>query len=115
MTNEFSTFFQQSENLKSMVDISNTNSVLVLRSPGAQSPVEEDAKNVVPGDVIVIPSTGCIMACDAVLILGTAIVNESMLTEIVKFNFTVWGKVGYLITSILLVQYMLREQFLFVK
>lgn len=38
MTNEFSKFLQQSENLKSMVDISNTNSVLVLRSPGALIP-----------------------------------------------------------------------------
>ncbi|KAL7631895.1 UNVERIFIED_CONTAM: hypothetical protein RMT77_017795 [Armadillidium vulgare] len=84
---------KQSENLKSMVDISNTNSVLVLRSPGALIPVEEDARNVVPGDVIVIPSTGCIMACDAVLILGTAIVNESMLTgesvPVTKTNLTV--------------------------
>ncbi|GJQ78042.1 hypothetical protein Trydic_g2388 [Trypoxylus dichotomus] len=34
----------------------------------------------VPGDVIVIPSNGCSMQCDAVLLNGTCIVNESMLT-----------------------------------
>lgn len=34
----------------------------------------------VPGDVILIPPNGCNMQCDAVLINGTVIVNESMLT-----------------------------------
>ncbi|KAF7669773.1 hypothetical protein LDENG_00124350 [Lucifuga dentata] len=34
----------------------------------------------VPGDVIVIPANGMIMPCDAVLVHGTCIVNESMLT-----------------------------------
>ncbi|XP_073986306.1 polyamine-transporting ATPase 13A3-like isoform X2 [Rhodnius prolixus] len=34
----------------------------------------------VPGDVIVIPPRGCIMHCDAVLLNGKCIVNESMLT-----------------------------------
>lgn len=34
----------------------------------------------VPGDVIVIPANGMIMPCDAALIHGTCIVNESMLT-----------------------------------
>ncbi|KAJ8390400.1 hypothetical protein AAFF_G00107940 [Aldrovandia affinis] len=34
----------------------------------------------VPGDVLVIPTNGTIMPCDAVLISGTCIVNESMLT-----------------------------------
>ncbi|XP_056008608.1 polyamine-transporting ATPase 13A3-like isoform X2 [Ostrea edulis] len=36
--------------------------------------------NLVPGDVITIPQHGCVMTCDAVLITGTCIVNESMLT-----------------------------------
>ena len=39
-----------------------------------------DSINLVPGDVIAIPSDGCIMPCDAVLLAGTCIVNESMLT-----------------------------------
>lgn len=36
--------------------------------------------SLVPGDIIVIPQHGCIMQCDAVLLVGTCIVNESMLT-----------------------------------
>uniref|UniRef100_A0AAY4A9E2 Polyamine-transporting ATPase 13A3 n=1 Tax=Denticeps clupeoides TaxID=299321 RepID=A0AAY4A9E2_9TELE len=36
--------------------------------------------DLVPGDVIVIPANGTIMPCDAVVINGTCIVNESMLT-----------------------------------
>jgi len=34
----------------------------------------------VPGDLIVIPPTGCLIPCDAVLLSGTCIVNESVLT-----------------------------------
>ncbi|KAL4608143.1 putative cation-transporting ATPase 13A3 [Arapaima gigas] len=36
--------------------------------------------DLVPGDVMIIPTNGTIMPCDAVLISGTCIVNESMLT-----------------------------------
>lgn len=36
--------------------------------------------DLVPGDVILIPANGCQMQCDAVLVAGTCIVNESMLT-----------------------------------
>lgn len=36
--------------------------------------------DLVPGDLMVIPSNGTIMPCDAVLVTGTCIVNESMLT-----------------------------------
>jgi hypothetical protein len=32
------------------------------------------------GDLLVLPPGGCIMSCDAVLLTGTAIVNEAMLT-----------------------------------
>uniref|UniRef100_A0A8C7UI40 Polyamine-transporting ATPase 13A3 n=1 Tax=Oncorhynchus mykiss TaxID=8022 RepID=A0A8C7UI40_ONCMY len=41
---------------------------------------EAMSTELVPGDVIVIPSNGMIMPCDAVLIHGNCIVNESMLT-----------------------------------
>ena len=34
----------------------------------------------VPGDVIEVPRHGCIMQCDAVLLSGICILNESMLT-----------------------------------
>ena len=38
------------------------------------------SEDLVPGDVIEIPNHGCVMQCDAVLISGNCIVNESMLT-----------------------------------
>ena len=34
----------------------------------------------VPGDVIIVPSSGCVMTCDTVLVAGNCIVNESALT-----------------------------------
>ena len=45
-------------------------------------PVYHDnpSEDLVPGDVIEVPRHGCIMQCDAVLITGNCIVNESMLT-----------------------------------
>ena len=41
---------------------------------------EVHTTQLVPGDVVIIPPNGCIMMCDAVLLSGNAIVNESMLT-----------------------------------
>lgn len=41
---------------------------------------EVDTTSLVPGDVIVVPSHGCTLTCDAVLMAGTCILNESMLT-----------------------------------
>uniref|UniRef100_A0A673YCK2 Polyamine-transporting ATPase 13A3 n=1 Tax=Salmo trutta TaxID=8032 RepID=A0A673YCK2_SALTR len=47
----------------------------------ANNDIEEAlSTDLVPGDVMVIPSNGTIMPCDAVLVSGTCIVNESMLT-----------------------------------
>uniref|UniRef100_A0A4W4FIW5 Polyamine-transporting ATPase 13A3 n=1 Tax=Electrophorus electricus TaxID=8005 RepID=A0A4W4FIW5_ELEEL len=47
----------------------------------ADNEIEETmSTDLVPGDVMVIPSNGTVMPCDAVLISGTCIVNESMLT-----------------------------------
>lgn len=39
-----------------------------------------DTKLLVPGDILEIPSTGCTMQCDAVLLSGNCILDESMLT-----------------------------------
>src|SRR6218665_2851636 len=47
---------------------------------GTEDYEEIESSELVPGDIIEVPSFGCIMQCDAVLISGTAIVNESMLT-----------------------------------
>ena len=41
---------------------------------------EISSEELVPGDVIVIPHHGTMMHCDAALISGNCIVNESMLT-----------------------------------
>ncbi|XP_062562628.1 polyamine-transporting ATPase 13A3 [Armigeres subalbatus] len=39
-----------------------------------------ETRFLVPGDVVEIPATGCTMQCDAVLISGNCILDESMLT-----------------------------------
>jgi hypothetical protein len=62
--------------------------------------IELSSEDLVPGDVIEIPRNGCVMQCDAVLVAGNCIVNESMLTGYIKyvifiyyFPFMWWG--GY--------------------
>uniref|UniRef100_A0A8C8IMA2 Polyamine-transporting ATPase 13A3 n=1 Tax=Oncorhynchus tshawytscha TaxID=74940 RepID=A0A8C8IMA2_ONCTS len=53
----------------------------IVRVSVCRANIEEAlSTDLVPGDVMVIPSNGTIMPCDAVLISGTCIVNESMLT-----------------------------------
>uniref|UniRef100_A0A3Q3XDB8 Polyamine-transporting ATPase 13A3 n=1 Tax=Mola mola TaxID=94237 RepID=A0A3Q3XDB8_MOLML len=53
----------------------------VLRVSVCRDNIEQAmSTELVPGDVIVIPNNGMIMPCDAVLVQGTCIVNESMLT-----------------------------------
>ncbi|XP_076256726.1 polyamine-transporting ATPase 13A3-like [Rhynchophorus ferrugineus] len=63
-------------NLKGTVNFSST--ITVRRSENLYE--ETSTLNLVPGDVIVIPKLGCQMHCDAVLLTGSCIVNESMLT-----------------------------------
>uniref|UniRef100_A0A8C7UX09 Cation-transporting ATPase n=1 Tax=Oncorhynchus mykiss TaxID=8022 RepID=A0A8C7UX09_ONCMY len=65
---------------------------------------EAMSTELVPGDVIVIPSNGMIMPCDAVLIHGNCIVNESMLTGPICHNKRCYGfstEKGQLVRSIL--------------
>lgn len=53
-----------------------------------------------PGDVILIPPHGCVMHCDAVLLNGTVIANESMLTgesvPVTKVCFCLPTKLSFL-------------------
>ncbi|KAL3271527.1 hypothetical protein HHI36_022004 [Cryptolaemus montrouzieri] len=63
-------------NLKGTVFSEDT--VTVMRGENVLE--QTKTSNLVPGDVITIPSRGCNMQCDAVLLKGTCIVNESMLT-----------------------------------
>ncbi|XP_022090369.1 probable cation-transporting ATPase 13A3 [Acanthaster planci] len=67
---------KQSITLRDMVESNTT--VEVLRKSGDCIKVPEDL--LVPGDVMVLPPEGCVMTCDAVLLTGNCIVNESMLT-----------------------------------
>ncbi|XP_020601351.1 probable cation-transporting ATPase 13A3 isoform X3 [Orbicella faveolata] len=62
--------------LRDMVAVSET--VTVLRNNAVQ--VDVTSEELVPGDVLVIPPKGSRVHCDAVLISGNCIVNESMLT-----------------------------------
>lgn len=43
------------------------------------SSIQVDSKELVPGDVIVVPE-GANLPCDLILLTGSAIVNEAMLT-----------------------------------
>lgn len=61
----------------------------------------------VPGDVLEIPSHGCIMHCDAILLTGNCILNESMLTGkekskncIFQFLFLVFQMVNLIICNL---------------
>lgn len=67
---------KQEQDLRSMVHSSDV--VEVMRNNGELQSI--DSEELVPGDVIIIPPHGCTMQCDAVLMNGTIIVNESMLT-----------------------------------
>lgn len=67
---------RQNRNLRDKMK--SESNVLVVRNLTA---TELSSKDVVPGDVILLPTSGgYMMECDAVLVEGTCVVNESMLT-----------------------------------
>lgn len=41
---------------------------------------EVSTLSLVPGDIIEIPTRGCVLYCDAILLSGNCILDESMLT-----------------------------------
>ncbi|XP_075717875.1 putative cation-transporting ATPase 13A4 [Rhinoderma darwinii] len=69
---------QQSSKLHNLVKAHNNMKVTVYRRHGDYSQVE--SRHLVPGDVIVLSGKGFFMSCDAILINGTCVVNEGMLT-----------------------------------
>ncbi|XP_060531702.1 polyamine-transporting ATPase 13A3-like isoform X5 [Cylas formicarius] len=73
---------KQSEKLHDSVESSKCHRVDVLRSDchGKLSNLTIDPEKLVPGDLIVLPVGDYVMPCDAVLITGECIVNESVLT-----------------------------------
>ncbi|OTF72224.1 cation-transporting ATPase 13A3-like protein [Euroglyphus maynei] len=75
-----SSVIQTRRNQKQLRDtVQGTDTVNVCR---AKEDVYEkiESTQLVPGDIIEVPSFGCTMQCDAVLVSGNVIVNESMLT-----------------------------------
>lgn len=68
--------------------------------PWLNSPVKQTVLHhkLVPGDVLEIPSTGCVMLCDAVLLTGNCIVNEAMLTG-KMIGWLIWGLALWLDTT----------------
>lgn len=69
---------KQRQHLDILVSRTNEATALVVR---ANNDVEEVPSScLVPGDVICVPTSGCLMSCDAVLTAGNCLVNESLLT-----------------------------------
>ncbi|XP_055521214.1 polyamine-transporting ATPase 13A3-like [Leucoraja erinacea] len=64
--------------LHDMVAAHNVVRVKVYRGNGVSE--EMFSTDLVPGDVVLIPIGGMLMPCDAVLVTGTCVVNESLLT-----------------------------------
>lgn len=58
--------------------VRNLEMAVVVRNNGKSQTI--DTKYLVPGDILEIPSSGCTMQCDAVLLSGNCILDESMLT-----------------------------------
>lgn len=70
-----------SRNLHRMAGSTSSFTVTVLRpTKHGREECVVNASRLVPGDVMVLPPDGCVMPCDAMLVTGTCIVNESMLT-----------------------------------
>jgi cation-transporting ATPase 13A3/4/5 len=75
---------QNQRNLRSTVHSSDV--VTVIRGDtGKLDPIPTE--HLVPGDVMVVPSHGCVMHCDAALLTGNCIINESMLTGQVRLTW----------------------------
>lgn len=58
--------------------VQNTGTALIVGERGEV--LELPTQRLVPGDIIEIPSSGCTMQCDAVLLSGNCILDEAMLT-----------------------------------
>lgn len=89
-----SSVIQTRRNQKQLRDtVQGTDSVMVYRGGGAGGDKDDtyekiESSQLVPGDIIEVPSFGCIMQCDAVLISGNVIINEAMLTGKISFSST---------------------------
>ncbi|CAG7720248.1 unnamed protein product, partial [Allacma fusca] len=74
-----STIIQTRSNQRKLqTTVRSSDIITVCRGPGLYESVPTE--HLVPGDLIVIPPHGVVMNCDAALLSGNCIVNESMLT-----------------------------------
>lgn len=72
---------KQSKMLRDLVSSTNKDTVLICNKNGEDLEIYPvNSEYLVPGDLIVIPKHGCVMTCDALLLNGNCIVNESTLT-----------------------------------
>lgn len=71
---------QTRRNLRNLQSTVHSSDVATIIRGNTGEIVTVPTEHLVPGDLLVVPSHGCIMQCDAVLLTGTCIVNESMLT-----------------------------------
>uniref|UniRef100_A0A0A9WMI9 Cation-transporting ATPase n=3 Tax=Lygus hesperus TaxID=30085 RepID=A0A0A9WMI9_LYGHE len=69
---------KQSSMLKDMVKAVEMDYVTVCDDRGRSLLIP--STDVVPGDIIIVPPQGCMMPCDSLLLTGTCIVNEAVLT-----------------------------------
>ena len=77
------------KNLRDTIISSEAVNVFRTDDGGRSTVVRLMSADLVPGDLIEVPDYGCQMLCDAVLVEGQAIMNESMLTgESVPVNKT---------------------------
>lgn len=53
---------------------------LALAEPPLPTDEWVDSSELVPGDCLVLPQEGGVMPCDAVLVAGECVINESSLT-----------------------------------
>ncbi|XP_065336343.1 polyamine-transporting ATPase 13A3-like [Cloeon dipterum] len=73
------TVFQTRKNQLNLHSTVNTRDMAIVRRQGGEDE-KISTEELVPGDILVLPPHGCVLHCDAVLLNGTCIVNESMLT-----------------------------------
>ncbi|CAL1273351.1 unnamed protein product [Larinioides sclopetarius] len=72
------TVWETRKQSKALRDAVHTEAIVTLLRDGKE--VQKPSEDLVPGDVILLPQSQFIMVCDAVLLSGDCVVNESMLT-----------------------------------
>lgn len=72
------TVWETRKQSKALRDAVRTDAIITVLRDGKE--VQKPSEDLVPGDVILLPQSNFTMICDAVLLTGNCVVNESMLT-----------------------------------